>query len=195
MTGASPSSLRDARAVERRGHHQELQIVAQALLHVERQRQPKIGIERALVEFVEQQRRDAVERRIVEHHAGEHALGHDLDAGRPRHLRAEAHAVADGLPDLLPKRRRHARRGGARREPARLQHDDLLVLRPRLVARAPAARASSCRRRAARPAPPRCASRSAAVSAGSASSIGSAGVKAAVVNAGLIKPLAPFLIG
>ena len=195
MTGASPSSLRDARAVERRGHHQELQIVAQALLHIECQRQSKIGVERALVEFVEQQRSDAVERRVVQHHAGEHALGHHLDAGRPRHLRAEAHAVADGLTDLLPQGRRHARRGGAGRQPARLQHDDLLILGPGLLVRGRAARASSCRRRAARPAPPQLPSRNAAVSAGSASSIGSAGVKAAVVNAGLIKPLAPFLIG
>ena len=43
--------------------------------------EPEIGVERALVEFVEQQRRDAVERGIVEHHAREHAFGDDLDRG------------------------------------------------------------------------------------------------------------------
>ena len=42
---------------------QELEIVAQALLRVARQREAEIGIERALVEFVEQHRGDAVERR------------------------------------------------------------------------------------------------------------------------------------
>ena len=75
---------RDPRAVERRRHHQELQILAQALLRVARQREAEIGIERALVEFVEQHRGDAVERRIVEDHAGEHALGDDFDAGLAR---------------------------------------------------------------------------------------------------------------
>ena len=52
---------------------------------------------------------------------------------RARDLRAEAHARADRLADLLAQRRRHARGRGARGEPARLQHQDLLVLRPRLV--------------------------------------------------------------
>ena len=103
-------------------------------------------------------RRDAVERRIVEHHAREHALGDDLDAG----LRATpwSRSARDSRPSrrpASPERRRHARGGGARREPARLEHDDLLALRPRLVAPAPAARAWSCRRPAARPAPRRCA--------------------------------------
>ena len=61
--GASPSSLGDPRAVERRRHHQDAQILAQALLGVARQRKAEIGIERALVEFVEQHRGDAVESR------------------------------------------------------------------------------------------------------------------------------------
>ena len=52
----------------------------QAALRVERQREAEIGVEGALVELVEQHRRDALERRIVEDHAGEHALGDDLDA-------------------------------------------------------------------------------------------------------------------
>ena len=38
-------------------------------LHVARQREAEIGIERALVEFVEQHRGDAVELGIVEDHA------------------------------------------------------------------------------------------------------------------------------
>ena len=124
---------RHPRAVERRRHDQELQILAQALLRVARQRQAEIGIERALVEFVEQHRGDAVERGIVEHQPGEHALGHHLDARALGNLRAEAHAQADGVADLLVQRRRHARGGGAGGEPARLQHEDLLVPRPGLV--------------------------------------------------------------
>ena len=45
--------LADARAVERRRHHQELEVGAQALLHVARQRQAEVAVERALVELVE----------------------------------------------------------------------------------------------------------------------------------------------
>ena len=108
----------DARAVDGRRHDQELEVFAQPLLHVAGERQTEIGVERALVEFVEQQRGDAVERRIVEDHAREHALGHELDAGPPRHLGAEAHAIADGVADRLAQRVRHARGGGAGGESA-----------------------------------------------------------------------------
>ncbi len=45
------------------------QVLAQARLRVERQREAKVGVERALVELVEQHRGDAVERGIVEDHA------------------------------------------------------------------------------------------------------------------------------
>ncbi len=74
ITGASPSNLGHARAVDGRRHDEEPQILAQALLHVARQREAEIGIERALVEFVEQHRGDAVEHRIVEDEPGENRL-------------------------------------------------------------------------------------------------------------------------
>jgi len=45
--------LADARAVERCRHDQELELGAQALLHVARQRQAEVAVERALVELVE----------------------------------------------------------------------------------------------------------------------------------------------
>ena len=53
---------RDARAVERRRHGDEAQIVAQSRLRVERQREAEIGVERALVIFVEEHAGDALER-------------------------------------------------------------------------------------------------------------------------------------
>ena len=59
-----------ARAVERRRHDKKPQILAQGRLRVEREGEAEIGVERALVEFVEQNRRDTVERGIVEDHAG-----------------------------------------------------------------------------------------------------------------------------
>ena len=50
---------RDARAVERRRHHQQPEVLAQPLLHVARQRQAEIGVERALVELIEENGGDA----------------------------------------------------------------------------------------------------------------------------------------
>ena len=96
-------------------------------LRVARQREPEIGIERALMKFVEQHRGDAVQFGIVEDLPRENAFGDDLDARRARDLRAETHAIADGLADVLAQRLRHAFGAGARRDPARLQHDDLLA--------------------------------------------------------------------
>ena len=123
----------DARPVERRRHDQELEVLAQPLLRVAGERQAEVGVERALVELVEQDGGDAVEGRVGEHKAREHAFGHHLDAGCPRDLGAEPDTVADGRADRLAQRRRHARGGGAGGEPARLEHDDLSVPRPRLL--------------------------------------------------------------
>ena len=51
--------LADPRAVERRRHHQDAQVLAQAGLRIARQRQAQIGIERTLVKLVEQHGGDA----------------------------------------------------------------------------------------------------------------------------------------
>ena len=60
---------RNPRAIERRRHHQQLEIRSQTELRIARQSQSEIGIERAFVEFVEQYGGDAVERGIVENQA------------------------------------------------------------------------------------------------------------------------------
>ena len=70
----------DPGAVEGRRHHEDPEVRPQRPGDVERQGESEIRIERALVELVENHGRDAREFRVVEHHAGEHALGHDLDA-------------------------------------------------------------------------------------------------------------------
>ncbi len=124
---------RHTRAIKRCRHGEETQILAQALLRVERQRETEIGVERALMELVEQHRRNAVERGIVENHARENALGDDFDAGARRNQTLQTHTQADRLADLLAERSSHARGGGARGKPARLQHDDLARLGERLV--------------------------------------------------------------
>ena len=125
--------LGDPGAVDGRRHHQQAQVLAQSLLGVAGQSEAEIGVEGALVELVEQHGGDAVEAGVVENEAGEHALGDDLDAGAPRHLGAEADAVADGVADRFAQRLRHALGGGAGRQPPRLQHQDLPVRRPGLA--------------------------------------------------------------
>ena len=65
------------------------------------EREPEIGVQTALVEFVEDDEPDPLERRIVLQQARQHAFGDDLDA-RPRtDTRVEAHAIADRFADGL----------------------------------------------------------------------------------------------
>ena len=92
---------RDARSIERRGHDDEAQILAQPRLRVERERKTEIRIERAFMEFIEDHRSDVGERRILENEAGEHALGHNLEAGIAREARTEPHAKPDRPANLF----------------------------------------------------------------------------------------------
>ncbi len=128
--GSAPEKLRHARPIERRRHGQDAQILAQAALAVERKRKPEIGIERALVELVEQHRADAGKLRVVEDHAGEDALGDNLDAGLRPGFRDHARAKPDPLADGLRQGLRHALGGGARGDAARLQHQDFATPEP-----------------------------------------------------------------
>ena len=114
----------DAGAVEGRRHDEDAKVRPQRALCVEGERESEIGVEGALVELVEQHGADAGEFGIVEDHPGEHALGHDLDAGSGGDLGAEAHAQADRLPDGLTQALGHALGGPAGGEAAGLQDDD-----------------------------------------------------------------------
>ena len=93
----------------------------------------EIAVERTLVIFVEKDRGHTIEARVLEDHAHEHALGHDLDARRRRPRRLETDLEADRLPDRFTQRRRHALGRGPRREPSRLQQHDGPALGPWLV--------------------------------------------------------------
>ena len=85
------------------------------------------------MELVEQDPCDAFERRIVEDHPGEHALGDNLDPGAPGDEALQPHAQADRLADLLAQGRRHAGSGGAGGETTRLKEDEAPAPRPRFV--------------------------------------------------------------
>ncbi len=123
----------DAGPIERRRHDEEAQILAQGPLRVERQSEAKIGVERALVEFVEQHRSDAFERWIIKDHPCEDALGDDFDPRLGRDERLHSHPEADSLADLFAERRGHSLCGGAGRESARLQEQHLAVMQKRKV--------------------------------------------------------------
>ena len=124
---------RDPRAVERRRHDQQPQVRPQGALHVERQREAEIGIQRTLVELVEKHGGDAREFRIVEDHARQDALGRDEDPCARGHPGFHAHGIADRAPRLFAEKVCHAPRCGPRRQPSRLQHDDTAVAAPGCV--------------------------------------------------------------
>ena len=130
ITGAPRQQRRDPRAVERRRHDEQAQVRPQPVLHVERQRQSEIAVERALVELVEDHGRDAGKFGIVEDHPRQHAFGHDLDAGLRRHPAFHAHGVADRRAGLFAEQRGHAPRRGAGGQPARLEQHDPAVAQP-----------------------------------------------------------------
>ena len=111
----APSSVRE--------HDDKPQVLAQALLRIERERKAEIGVERALVELVEHDRRDPLKRGIVEDLPREHALGDGLDARALRDLALQPDPKADRLADLFVQGRGHAGCGGAGGETARLEHD------------------------------------------------------------------------
>ena len=124
---------RNPGAVEGCRHDEQLQVRPQPLLGIAGEREAEVGIERAFVEFVKQDRGDALERGVIEDQVGEDALGHDLDAGLARDLGAEANPVPDHVTDGFTQGLGHAVGGGARSESARFQHQDLALFRPALL--------------------------------------------------------------
>ncbi len=131
--GGIAEELRHPRAVERRRHWQDAQVLPEAALAVERKREPQIGIERALVELVEQHRADAGKLGIIKDHAGKNTLGHDLDAClRPR-FRDHPRPQADPLADSLRQGTRHALGSSPRCDAPRFQHQDFPALEPAFV--------------------------------------------------------------
>ena len=105
--------------LERGGHHHELDPGEQSL----REREGKVARKMALVELVEDERADAAQLRVGEHAPRENAFGDVPEPGSRRPRLLEAHLPADhiGIAELL----RDAPGSHARRDPPRLEHDDL----------------------------------------------------------------------
>ena len=121
---------RDGVAVERRRHDQDAQVGAYERLRAEREREPQVRVETALVELVEDDEANAVQRRITLQAPREDALGHHLDARVRSDACIAAHPVAHGRADALAAQLGDAIRRGASGEPPRFQHDDRLPSEP-----------------------------------------------------------------
>ena len=116
--------------VQRGRHHQHAQVVAQGALHLAQQRQGEVGVQRAFVEFVQDDQPHARQFGVALQPPGQDALGDDFQPGPWPHPRLEAHARPHRLPNLLAQPLGQPRRHCPRRHPARLQHDDVLSGQP-----------------------------------------------------------------
>ena len=85
------------------------------------------------MELVEQHRADAGKLGIVKDHAGEDALGDDLDTCLRPGFRDHPRPQSDPLSDSLRQGVRHALRGSPRGNAARFQHQDLAGPEPAFV--------------------------------------------------------------
>ncbi|MNC24087.1 hypothetical protein D3C75_721290 [compost metagenome] len=111
-------------ALQGGGHNEQLEIVTQPLLALDGEGQGGIGVQAALVEFVEDHQGDAGQLGVLLQHPGQHPLGHYLEPGRGTGATLAPHPQPDALPHLLSELARQKARDVARREAAGLQHDD-----------------------------------------------------------------------
>ena len=117
--------LRDGRRVQRGGHDDDLEIRPARPLQAPQQGQREIAFEMAFVEFVEHHASHAREVGIVQHAAGEHALGQETQARTRSGDLLEAHLIADCLADGFAALGGHVTRRQTRGQTARFQHQHL----------------------------------------------------------------------
>ncbi len=103
-----------------------LQIRTHRVLQLTDHRQRHVALQVALVELVEHDDADVLEESVADEVAREDALGEEPEAGRRAARAGETDAIADLVADLRAALARHELRRGAGRDPARLDHDDLL---------------------------------------------------------------------
>ncbi len=108
--------------MERGGHGENDQIIAQRIGDFQAQREAKIGIERAFVKFIEQHRANPGQLRVGLDHPGKNAFGDHFDARGTRDLAIASHTVANGLAGLFTEVLCQPRRGGTGGKSARFEH-------------------------------------------------------------------------
>jgi hypothetical protein len=138
-----PAGALDHRRIQKRGepggigggrHGEQPQLRPQRALQVEAEGEREIGIQRALVDLVQDHGAHPLQPGVGLQAAHQQPLGDDLDPRFGRNRALQPRAVADATPDWLADQRSHARRGGAGGEAARLQHHDAPSAEPRRLA-------------------------------------------------------------
>ena len=114
----------DTRAVQRRRHDKDRKILPQGGLNVECERKSEIGVQGALVEFVEQHGGNTRKLGIGQDQPREDAFRHHLDAGGGGDPCIQPHPPADGFADRLAQKRGHAGCRGACGDAPGLDKDD-----------------------------------------------------------------------
>ena len=111
----------------RRRHDDDLQIGPRRFLQPQRARERDVAIEMPLVKFVEENRADVAQLRILDQLTQQDAFRDEADARAFRDDVLEADLVSDFVAEPAIPLRRHARRKQPRREPTRLQNHDLAI--------------------------------------------------------------------
>ena len=100
-------------------------------MQIKGERQRQIGIKVPFMRFVEKNRGDAFQAGIGLQAPHQQAFGDNLNPCAVGKLAVQARGKADGAAGLVfTDQRRHAARGGARGDPARLQNQDAPMGRP-----------------------------------------------------------------
>ena len=130
QAGTIPQQPSHGLHVQRGGHDQQAQVGAQGGPAFQAEGQAQIGLERALVEFVENHAGCLGQFRVGLQQAGQHALGNDFNASVRADEAFLAHAPAHGLPRLLAEQAGHVAAQSPCGHAARLQQQNLAACRP-----------------------------------------------------------------
>ncbi len=120
----------EAGAVGGGGHRLQAQLRPQHLAQIQAKRERQIGSQRALVDFVEDDRRHAFQPGIGLQAADQQPFGNDFDPCRRGRGAVDPCAIADRTTNRLTQQRGHPGGGGAGRQAARLQYQDFAVTSP-----------------------------------------------------------------
>ena len=116
--------------VQRGGHDEQPQIVAQSLLAIQSEGKPQVGVETALMKFVKDETADPPQFGIVLQEAGQYALRDHRDPGGGAYPALQPHAVADRLADLFTEQGRHVPGGVPGGHAPGLKHQDTVSGEP-----------------------------------------------------------------
>ncbi len=123
----------DRGAVECGRHHEQPEVGAQERARLQHEGEAEVGVQRALVELIEDDESVCLERGIVLDKPRQHSFRHHLDARARRHAGVEPHAVSDSGADRLRQHRGHPLCRCARGQTPRLQQRDSAAGEPGLV--------------------------------------------------------------